>query len=153
MTRESRRVLWVLQATVLALPLFLGGRQPVGLTLAWAAMMTLLVLTLRARQREGRPVPPGAAALAAFAALGLLTSVPLPPAWIERLVPATAGLYRDMLPGWPGEGGWTAWRSLALDPYAVWAQLSTFGVGFGAYLVLVGWPWGDRAARAKVFGR
>jgi hypothetical protein len=153
MTGQSRRVLWVLQATVLMLPLFLGGRQPVGLTLAWAVMMTLLVLTLRARRREGRPVPPGAAALASFAALALLTSVPLPPAWIERLAPTTAALYRDMLPGWPGQGGWTAWRSLALDPYAVWSQLSTFGVGLGAYLVLVGWPWGDRDARAKAFGR
>src|SRR5262249_15588522 len=36
---------------------------------------------------------------------------------------------------------------------AVWTQLSTLAVGLGAYLVLVGYPWGDEAARAHAFGR
>src|SRR5262249_10311214 len=92
-------------------------------------------------------------ALAAFLALGLVTALPLPPALVERLAPATAQLYRDVLPGWPGGGGWTTWRSLALDPFAVWTQLSTLAVGLGLYLGLVGFAWGDEAARARVFGR
>jgi O-antigen ligase len=153
MTRRSRHVLWALQATVLALPLFLGGRQPLGLVAVWVVVMALLCLTLRERRREGHPLPPGAGLLAAFVALALGTSLPVPPAWIERLAPATFDLYREVLPGWPDGGGWSTWRSLALDPYAVWSQLSRFGVGLGAYLVVVGWPWGDDAARAKAFGR
>ncbi len=153
MTRASRRVLRALQATVLALPCFLGGRRPSGLVAAWAVVTVLLALTLRERRRAGRALVPGAGLLAAFVALGLFTSLPLPPAWIERLAPSTFALYREVLPGWPGAGGWGVWRSLALDPYAVWWQLSTLAVGLGAYLVLVGWPWGDEAMRARAFGR
>lgn len=153
MTRRSQRVLWALQATVVGLPLFLGGRQPLGLAAAWLVVIVLLACTLRERRRAVRPLPPGAWALAAFVAFGLATALPLPPEWVERLAPATAQLYRDVLPGWPGEGGWSTWRSLALDPYAVWSQLSTFAIGLGAYLVLAGWPWGDDAARARAFGR
>jgi O-antigen ligase/tetratricopeptide (TPR) repeat protein len=152
-TRESRRVLWALQATVLVLPLFLGGRQPIGLTAAWVVVMTLLACTLRERRRAGHPLPPGAGVLAAFLAFCLATSLPIPPGWIERVAPATFSLYCDVLPGWPDAGGWSAWRSLALDPYAVWSQVSRLGVGLGAYLVLAGWPWGDDAARGRAFGR
>ena len=153
MTRQARGVLWTLQATVLGLPLFLGGRQALGLVAAWLAIAVLLVLTLRARRKAGRPVAPGAGVLGAFVALGLLTAIPLPPALLARLAPATAQLYQDVLPGWPGAGGWTIWRSLALDPYAVCTTLSTLGVGFGVYLVLAGYPWGDEEARARAFGR
>src|SRR5262249_46068391 len=152
-TRRANRVLWALQATTLALPLFLGGRQAVGLVPAWLVVAALLALTLVERRRAGHATTPGAWALAAFVGLGLFTALPLPPALVERLSPATAQLYRDVLPGWPDSGGWTTWRSLALDPFAVWSQLSTLAVGLGIYLVLVGYPWGDEAARARVFGR
>src|SRR5262245_8290584 len=114
--------------------------------------MALLGLTLHERRRAGHPLPPGAGFVAAFVTLALATSLPVPPAWIARLAPATFDLYREVLPGWPDGGGWSTWRSLALDPYAVWWQLSRFGVGLAAYLVLVAWPWGDDAARAKAFG-
>jgi O-antigen ligase len=152
-TWRANRVLWALQATILGLPLFLGGRQAVGLVAAWLVVASLLALTIIERRRASRPTTPGASALGAFLALGLLTALPLPPALIERLAPVTAQLYRDVLPGWPGGGGWTTWRSLALDPFAVWAQLSTLAVGLATYLVLVGYPWGDEAARARVFAR
>jgi O-antigen ligase/tetratricopeptide (TPR) repeat protein len=152
-TRRANRVLWALQATTLALPLFLGGRQAVGLVPAWLVVAALLALTLVERRRAGHATTPGAWALAAFVALGLFTALPLPPALVERLAPATAQLYRDVLPGWPDGGGWTTWRSLALDPFAVWSQLSALAVGLGIYLVLVGYPWGNEAARARVFGR
>ena len=91
--------------------------------------------------------------LAAFVGLGLITVLPLPPSLLDWLAPATAQLYRDVLPGWPGGGGWSTWRSLAVDPYAVCTTLSTLAVGFGVYLVLAGYPWGDEAARARAFGR
>jgi O-antigen ligase/tetratricopeptide (TPR) repeat protein len=152
-TRRAHLVLWALQAIILVLPLFLGGRQAIGLVAAWLVVTGLLALTLIERRRAGQPTTPGARALAAFVALGLATALPLPPPLIERLAPTTAQLYRDVLPGWPGGGGWATWRSLALDPFAVWTQLSTLAVGFGAYLVLVGYPWGDEAARARAFGR
>ena len=153
MTRQSRGVLWTLQATILGMPLFLGGRQTLGLVAAWLAIAVLLVITLQARRRAGHPTAPGAGVLAAFVALGLLTALPLPPAVLERLAPATAELYRDVLPGWPGGGGWSIWRPLALDPYAVCTTLSTLAVGFGVYLVLVGYPWADEEIRARAFGR
>jgi O-antigen ligase len=152
-TRQAQGVLWTLQATVLALPLFLGGRQPVGLVTAWLVISVLLVITIRARRHAGRPAVPGTAVLAAFVGLGLITALPLPPTLLDWLAPATAQLYRDVLPGWPGGGGWSAWRSLAVDPYAVCTTLSTLAVGFGAYLVLAGYPWGDDDARARAFGR
>src|SRR5262249_45499224 len=98
-TRQSRGVLWTLQATILGMPLFLGGRQTLGLVAAWLAIAVLLVITLQARRRAGHPTAPGAGVLAAFVALGLLTALPLPPAVLERLAPATAELYRDVLPG------------------------------------------------------
>ena len=153
MTSEARRMLWALQLTVLALPLFLGGRQPIGLAAAWLVMATLMAFTLRARRRSGRSQLPGATALAAFLAFGLLTAMPLSPSVLEWLSPSTEQLYRAVLPGWPGGGGWTVWRSLALEPYAVCTTLSTLAVGFGAYLVLVGYPWGDDEARARALGR
>ncbi len=153
MTGRARHVLVALQATVLALPLFLGGRQPAALAAAWTVTTALLWLTIHERRRAGHPSVPGAWALAAFVGLGLLTTVPLPPGLIERLAPATAALYRDVLPGWPGGGGWSAWRTLAWDPYAVWTTLSTLVVGLGAYVVVVGYPWGDAPVRARVFGR
>ena len=147
MTRRASGVLWALQATILLLPLFLGGRQAIGLAAAWIVVTVLLAVTLVERRRASHPTTPGAWALAGFLALGLVTALPLPPGVIERVAPATAQLYRDVLPGWPGGSGWTAWRALALDPFAVWTQLSTLAVGLGAYLVLVGYPWGDEAAR------
>jgi hypothetical protein len=153
MTRQARGVLWALQATVLALPLFLGGRYPVGLVTAWLVTAVLLAITIRARRHAGRPAVPGAAALAGFVGLGLISALPLPPALLDWLAPATTQLYRDVLPGWPGGGGWSAWRSLAVDPYAVCTTLSTLAVGFGAYVVLAGYPWGDEEARARAFGR
>src|SRR5438093_3232879 len=52
-----------------------------------------------------------------------------------------------MLPGWPGECGWTVWRSLAYDPYAVWLEVSRFSIGLGAFAVVVAYPW--RAARME----
>src|SRR5262249_42556976 len=153
MTRRAHGVLWTLQATVLALPLFLGGRQPVGLVAAWLVISVLLVITIRARRHAEASAVPGAAVLAAFVGLGLITVLPLPPALLDRLAPARAQLYRDVLPAWPGGGGWSTWRSLSVDPYAVCTTLSTLAVGFGAYLVLAGYPWGDEDARARAFGR
>lgn len=153
MTARARHVLGVLQATVLALPLFLGGRQPLALAAAWTVVTALLWVTLRERARAGGPQAPGAWWLVAFIALGLFTSLPLPPWLIERLAPSTAALYRDVLPGWPDGGGWSTWRALAWDPYAVWTTLGRLAVGFGAYLVLVAYPWGDDQARARAFGR
>src|SRR2546430_534089 len=52
-----------------------------------------------------------------------------------------------MLPGWPGEGGWTVWRSLAYGPYAVWLEVSRFSIGLAAFAVVVAYPW--RAARME----
>src|SRR5262249_56245729 len=82
-TPRAHRVLWALQGTLLGLPLFLGGRQAIGLVAAWLVVMALLALTLLERRRSGHPLPPGAGALAGFLALGLATALPLPPALID----------------------------------------------------------------------
>ena len=153
MTRRANRVLWALQATI-AGPAALPGRPAaVGLVAAWLVVTSLLVLTILERRRAGRPATPGAGVLGAFLVLGLVTALPLPPALIERLAPATAQLYRDVLPGWPDGGGWTRVALARPRPLRRLDQLSTLAVGLGAYLVLVGYPWGDEAARARVFGR
>src|SRR5439155_1157501 len=99
----------------------------------------------------------GIAALAGLVALALATTLPLPPAVLRWIAPATTRLYSEMLPGWPGAGGWALWRPLALDPYAAWATLGRFSIGLGAFAVCVSYPWrsadheGD--ARRVVFAR
>jgi len=158
MSPVDRRVLYTLQALVLGLPLFLGGRQEWAVTAASAVILLLLAVTLRERRRRGRaPYPPGIAALAGLVALALATTLPLPPAVLRWIAPATTRLYSEMLPGWPGAGGWALWRPLALDPYAAWAALGRFSIGLGTFAVCVSYPWrsadheGD--ARRVVFAR
>ena len=152
MTSSARRMLLALQALVLGLPLFLGGRQVAAAGCASVVVLVLLGVTLHERRRMGAaPAAPGLTALAAFVVLALATTVPLPPAVLRLLAPASARLYAGMLPGWPGGGGWSVWRPLAMDPYAVWAELGRFSIALGVFAVLVAYPWG--AARARVLGR
>lgn len=142
MSAIDRRVLLALQAVLVAVPLLLGGRHPWTVTLAGPVVLTLLLLTLRARQLAGGGPPvTGVAALAAFVALALVTTVPLPPILLRLLSPATARLYAETLPGWPGDGGWSTWRSLAIDPYGVWAEMTRLTLAFGAFAVMVAYPW------------
>lgn len=156
MKTSDRRVLRVLQALVLGLPLFLGGRHPLGVTLGLATVLSLLAWTCRERAR--RPDPPaavGTVALAAFVALGLATTLPLPPPVLAALSPRAFELYREMLPGWPVTGGWDAWRPLALDAHGVWVELCKIGIGLGAFVVVVAYPWTselpDEEPREDVF--
>ena len=156
--QSDRKVLLALQGLVLGLPLFLGGRQPWALAAAAAVVLVLLAVTIRERRRRGTaPYPPGIAALVVLVGLALATTVPLSPAVLRLLAPATARLYAEMLPGWPGNGGWTVWRPLAIDSYGVWAELSRFSIGLGAFLVTVAYPWRaaveEDDARAAVFDR
>ena len=138
----DRRVLIALQAVLVAVPLLLGGRHPWTVTLAGPVVLTLLLLTLRARQRaNGGPPVTGVAALAAFVAIALVTTLPLPPILLRLVSPATARLYAETLPGWPGDGGWSTWRSLAIDPYGVWAEMTRLTLAFGAFAVLIAYPW------------
>ena len=142
MRRLDLWVLGVLQVLVLGLPLFLGGRQSVGVALGCGLVLALLAITIRERwRREERPAVPGSLALAAFVAFVLATTVPLPPWLIERLSPATYRLYSEVLAGWPGEGGWSVWRPIALSAYDVFDALSRISIGLGAFLVIVAFPW------------
>lgn len=141
--RNDRRVLSALQVLVLAVPLLLGGRHPLTLPLALFAALALLGATLHARrQAGGGPVATGVAALAAFVALALATTVPLPPALFGLLSPAAARLTAALLPGWPDSGSsFSTWRPLALDAYAVWIELGRLALGFAAFATIVGYPW------------
>lgn len=142
MSTVDRRVLIALQAVLVAVPLLLGGRHPWTVSLAGPVVLTLLLLTLRARQLAGGGPPvTGVAALAAFVAIALVTTLPLPPILLRLLSPATARLYAETLPGWPGEGGWSTWRSLAIDPYGVWAEMTRLTLAFGAFAVMIAYPW------------
>src|SRR5438034_5300499 len=157
-SQSDRKVLLALQGFVVGLPLFLGGRQPWAVAAGSAVILLLLAVTIRERRRRGAaPYPPGIAALVGLVGLALATTLPLPPAVLRLLAPATARLYAEMLPGWPGNGGWTVWRPLAIDSYAVWAELSRFSIGLGAFLVTVAYPWRaaveEDDARAAVFDR
>ncbi len=155
--RRERFILRSLQGLVLGLPLVLGGNQPLVVALACAVVLVLLALTVDARRGQAdAPATPGLGALATFVALALATTVPLPPALLGVLAPATAQLYRDTLPGWPG-GGWSTWRPLAFDAYAVWGELVRLAIGFGTFGVLVAYPWSasdtGEDGRDRVFGR
>ncbi len=142
MSRTDRRVLLGLQIVVLAVPLLLGGRHPWTVALAGPILLALLVATLRARQHAGGgPPATGIAALAAFVAIALVTTLPVPPLLLRLLSPATAELYAAMLPGWPGGGDWSVWRTLAIDPYGVWVELGRLALGFGVFAVVVAYPW------------
>jgi O-antigen ligase/tetratricopeptide (TPR) repeat protein len=141
-TLVDRRVCLVLQALVLVVPLLLGGRHPAAVALTAPVVLVTLAVTIRERRRRGeRTVAPGVAMLATFVGLALATALPLPPLLLDALAPAAARLYRDALPGWPGAGDWTTWRSLALDPYGVFVELGRFSIGFGVFAVVVAYPW------------
>jgi O-antigen ligase/tetratricopeptide (TPR) repeat protein len=142
MERNDRRVLVALQVLVLGVPLLLGGRHPLTLPLALLAAIGLLVVTLHARREAGGgPAATGVAALAAFVALALATTVPLPPALFGLLSPAAARLTAAMLPGWPEAGAFSTWRPLALDSYAVWVELGRLALGFAVFATVVAYPW------------
>jgi O-antigen ligase/tetratricopeptide (TPR) repeat protein len=158
MPRRDRRVLAALQALLLALPLFLGGHQPLAVFAAGVLVVALLVVTARAR-REASDAPhaPGVAALGAFVVLALATTLPLPPALLSALSPALARLTAALLPGWPDGGGWSVWRPLAMDSYGVTTELVRIAIGLGAFAVIVAYPWRSegygRDAHRDVFGR
>lgn len=142
MKRLDRWVLTAIEALVLCLPLFLGGRDPGAIAVGAIVILTLLCVTVvERRRREGSPSVPGLWVLAAFLALAMLTVVPLPPGLLRRLSPATARLYGLALPGWPDGGEWSAWRPLALSPYDVFSTLTRFSVAIGTYGVVAGFPW------------
>ncbi len=157
MIRRDRRVLAALQALLLALPLFLGGRHPLAVVAGAVLVAALLVMTARARRdTPDAPHAPGVAALAAFVVLALATTVPLPPTLLRALAPALARLTAVLLPGWPA-AGFGAWRPLAMDPYGVTTELARIAIGLGAFTVIVAYPWRSEDwgvdARAQVFGR
>src|SRR5581483_755366 len=156
--RLDGKVLLALQALVFGLPLFLGGRQPTAVAAASLVVLVLLALTLRERRRRGEaPHAPGIAALAGFAVLALVTTLPLPPALLRVLTPTATRLYTDMLPGWPGAGDWSIWRSVAIDPYGVWTELGRVSIALGVFAVVVAYPWAEvvpyESARVRVFAR
>lgn len=156
MSRE-RMVLHGVQALILGLPLLLGGRPPWTLAVAMPLVLALLVITVRERRRCGAGPAPGVWALTAFLALGIATTVRIPPWLLETIAPATARLYADVLPGWPHEGGWSTWRPVAFDAYGVWFELSRIALAIGVFTVLVAYPWRETRDRedaaATIFGR
>ena len=110
--RLDRLVLRTLQILLIGITLLVGGVHPWTSTLACPVVFALLAVTIRERRRRGGgPLVPGLPALAAFVALALLTTVPLPPTVLHWLSPRTVELYAAMLPGWPGGGGWGDPRS------------------------------------------
>ena len=158
MSTRDRRVLGALQGLLLLLPLFLGGRQPLAVFVAAAVVGALLIVTARARHDiADAPAAPGVGVLAAFALLAFFTTVPLPPALLALVSPEIARRTAELLPGWPGAGGWSTWRSLAMDPYGVTLELSRIAIGLGAFSVAVAYPWRtddwDVDARAKIVAR
>jgi len=153
----DRRVLLTLQGLALGLPL-LAPEVPWLLRPACLVALGLLAAAAWERgRRSASPHAPGIAWLAAFVLLALATTVPLPPQALELLAPSTAELYGRALPGWPDTGGWSAWRSLAVDPYGVCVELLRLSPALAVFGVVVGYPWQiggpDETPRAYVAGR
>ncbi|MCC6765095.1 MAG: O-antigen ligase family protein [Deltaproteobacteria bacterium] len=139
---NDRRVLVALQVLLLAVPLLLGGRHPLATPVSLVAALGLLAVTLHARREAGGgPAPTGVAALAAFVGLALATTVPLPPVIFALVSPSAARLTAEMLPGWPDAGAFSRWRPLALDAYAVWAELGRLALGLAVFTTIVAYPW------------
>ena len=143
MNRLDRPRPVALQALVLGCRSCSGGGIR-GLALRWhcrragAARRDACSARRRAAPRHSAT---GVGALAAFVALALATTLPLPPLLLGLLSPATAQLYAETLPGWPERGGWSGWRTLALDPYGVWSSSARLALGFGVFAVVVAYPW------------
>lgn len=139
---NDRRVLIALQVLLILMPLLLGGRHPLAMPLGLLAALALLASTLQARREAGGgPAATGVTALAAFVALALVTTIPLPPALFALLSPHAARLTAEMLPGWPDAGTFSRWRPLALDAYAVVVELGRLGLGLAVFATLVAYPW------------
>jgi O-antigen ligase len=142
---NDRRVLLALQVLVLAVPLLLGGRHPLTMPLALLGSLGLLAATLQARRHAGGgPAATGVAALAAFVALALATTIPLPPALFAWLSPTAAQLTAATLPGWPtpsSSAAFSTWRPLALDAYAVWTEVGRLSLGFAVFATIIAYPW------------
>lgn len=154
MSRGDRVILRTLQALLLMLPLARGGNHPWTVPLLAPVVAAMLLRTLYLRRTRAAAPAPGVAALAAFVALALCTTMPLPPSVLAWLDPAGAAQLPALLPGWPDAGGWSAWRSLAADPFAVWSELLRIGLAMGTFAVVVGYPWDGveqrREARAQL---
>lgn len=154
--RLDRLVLLGLQGLVVGVPLLLGGVHESTLRLACPVVFALLAATVWRRWQLGTTdAAPGVAALAAFVLLGVLTTLPLPPLLLGWLAPGADALFRANLPGWPDAGGWAAWRPAALEPFAASVELLRFAIGFGAFAVIVAYPWSEtgrgEAGRTRVF--
>jgi len=153
----DRRVLLALQGLALGLPLLAPEVPWLLRPVCLAALGLLAVAAYERGQRSGSPHAPGVAWLAAFVLLALATTVPLPPQALELLAPSTAELYGRALPGWPEAGGWSAWRSLAVDPYGVCVELVRLSPALAVFGVVVGYPWQlggpDETPRTYVAGR
>ena len=151
----ERRVLLAIQVALLGVTLLLGGRHGLVLPLALATAVGLLAATLVARrQAGGGPPPAGVALLAGFVGFALVTTLPLPPVLFRLLSPTAADLTARMLPGWSAGDAFSAWRPLALDPYAVWVELARLGLGLAVFATLVAFPWdGDDDRAAGVLAR
>ena len=145
-------ILLGLGALILGVPLLLGGMLDSTVRSQCRSCSSAGAHGVAARAARRRTAAPGVMALAAFAILALAATLPLPPALLGLLAPSTTELYRSMLPGWPGEGVWTAWRAIAIDPYAAWIELLRFAIGFGMFAVIVAYP-GRRRRRAKTAAR
>jgi O-antigen ligase/tetratricopeptide (TPR) repeat protein len=144
--RLDRLVLLGLQALVVGVPLLLGGVHDGTLGLACPVVFALLAATVWRRWQLGTTDgAPGVAALAAFVLVGLLTTLPLPPLVLAWIAPGAEALFRANLPGWPESGGWAPWRPTALEPFAVSVELLRFAIGFGAFAVIVAYPWAETA--------
>lgn len=144
--RLDRVVLLGIQALVVGVPLLLGGVHESTLQLACPVVFALLAATVWRRWQLGTTDPaPGVAALAAFVLLGVLTTLPLPPLVLGWIAPGAEALFRQNLPGWPEAGGWAPWRATALEPFAVSVELLRFAIGFGAFAVIVAYPWSETA--------
>jgi O-antigen ligase/tetratricopeptide (TPR) repeat protein len=143
---SDRVVLVGLQVLVLGVPLLLGGMHDLTLPLFVPLALALLATTVAQRIRRGvHDAAPGIAVLALLVGYGLLTTLPLPPAALDVVAPATAKLYRATLPGWPHGGGWSAWRPVSWEAWATWRELLRFAIAFGAFAVVTAYPWAETA--------
>lgn len=149
MNRRDRFVGAALPALLLVLPLAHGGNHPWTVFLAAPVVSALLVLTLQARRHRGGPPTPGLSWLAAFAALALFTTLPVPP-WLGALLSPTATSWNERV--LLGDAA-SHWRALALDPFAVWSELARLSIGFGAFAVTAAYPWPSETERTRAIER
>ncbi len=133
-TVTETTVFRIFLGTLVFCPLAFGTVETWSLLIMEAGVFLALVLFFFFIKEQGRPgilKVPGMMPLAALLCYMLFQAIPLPPALIEKISPATFALYRQSV--WIADPG--AWATLSLYPKGTVSEFLRLSSYAGAYLL------------------